>query len=434
MSLRDLGNTCVLGLHWGDEGKGKVVDLLVEHFDVVVRYAGGANAGHTVVVGAERFALHQLPSGVLHPGVMNVVTAGVVIDPATLLGEIESLQQRGIAVDDNLRLSDRAHVVFPYHRREDVLAERSARSPDKLRTTGRGIGPCYTDKISRRWGIRVCDLYQPERLRQRLAAVVAHKNAVFPAAYESRESFDAAAIASEYLAFAQPLRPYVCDTTGLLHELLKRGQNVLFEGAQGSLLDIDHGTYPFVTSSSTIGFATGAGVPAQCVRSVVGVVKAYTTRVGAGPFPTELTDALGDTIRERGREFGTTTGRPRRCGWFDAVAAAYAAKITGPTHLAVMHLDTLSGMDELKVCVGYRHRSHTLNGFPADAYTLGEAEPVYETLPGWDTDISGCRRWADLPDHARTYLDLLGARVGVPVRIVGVGPEREQTIIVESEP
>jgi adenylosuccinate synthase len=433
MSFANLGNTCVIGLLWGDEGKGKVVDLLVEQFDIVVRYAGGANAGHTVVIGDQKFALHQLPSGILHERVLNVVTAGTVIDPAALLGEIESLRQRGVAVGDNLRLSDRAHLVFPYHRLEDVLADRSARTGDKLGTTARGIGPCYADKMARHWGIRVCDLYEPKRLRQRLAAVVAHKNAVLAAAYENRESLDATALADEYLALAEPLRPFVCDATGLLSERMKRGSRVLFEGAQGALLDVDHGTYPFVTSSNTIGFATGAGVPARCVTAVVGVIKAYATRVGSGPFPTELTDSIGETIRQRGHEFGTTTGRPRRCGWFDAVAAAHAAQLTGPTHLAVMHLDTLSGMEELKVCVAYRRHRRPVNGFPADAYILAEVEPVYETLPGWEADLGNCRSLDELPESARAYLDLIAQRVGAPVRIIGVGPERDQTIVVESE-
>ncbi len=433
MDLSHLGNTCVLGLLWGDEGKGKVVDLLVEHFDVVVRYAGGANAGHTVVIGDQKFALHQLPSGILHPRVLSVITPGMVIDPAALLGEIESLRQRGVTVGDNLRLSDRAHVVFPYHRQEDLLADRSARSGSKLGTTAKGIGPCYADKMARHWGIRICDLYDAQRLRQRLELVVAYKNAILPAAYESRESFDAAALADEYAQFAGSLRPFVCDTTALLYERMKGGSRVLFEGAQGALLDVDHGTYPFVTSSNTIGFATGAGVPARSVNSVVGVMKAYSTRVGAGPFPTELTDSIGETIRQRGHEYGTTTGRPRRCGWFDAVAAAHSAQLTGPTHLAIMHLDTLSGMEELRICVAYRHRGKKVTGFPADAQRLGEVEPVYETLPGWDADLGTCRKVEELPASARDYLAVIGQRLGAPVRIIGVGPQREQTIFVERE-
>jgi adenylosuccinate synthase len=429
--LSELGHTCVIGLQWGDEGKGKIVDLLVENFDVVVRYAGGANAGHTVVRGSERFVLHQLPSGILRPGVTNLIGPGTVIDPAALLGEIQSLRQRGIEINENLRISDRAHLVLPYHRREDVLAERAARAADRLGTTGRGIGPAYADKVSRRWGIRVCDLYRKDTLRERIAAVVACKSALFPALYESQESFDVAALVDEYLAFGTQLRPFVCDTSALLQRLMRAGRRVLFEGAQGSLLDIDHGTYPYVTSSSTIGFATGAGVPASCVRSVIGVVKAYSTRVGAGPFPTELSDSTGQTLRQRGAEYGATTGRPRRCGWFDAVAASHSARVVGPTHLAVTHLDTLSELPELKICVGYRHGSQILNDFPADAYTLSEVIPVYETLPGWQEQLAECRRLEELPDEARGYLEFIRRRLEVPLRIVSVGPGRDQTILVE---
>ena len=433
MSLQDLGNTAVVGLQWGDEGKGKVVDLLVGQFDVVVRYGGGANAGHTVVIDGEHFALHQLPSGILRRDVLNVITAGTVIDPAALLGEIESLRQRGIAIDDNLRLSNRAHLVFPYHRQEDARADRAARSADKIGTTGRGIGPCYADKAARRQGIRVCDLFNAQHLRDRLAAVVAYKNACFPAVFESREAFDAAAIADEYLALAEALRPFVCDTTALLYEQRRAGRRLLFEGAQGALLDINHGTYPFVTSSSTLDFAMGAGVPHSVVTSTVGVVKAYATRVGSGPFPTEQTGEIGDTIRERGGEFGTTTGRPRRCGWFDLVAATYAVQLAGPTHLAVMHLDTLSGMPELKVCVAYRHEGQVTNTFPADAGTLAAVTPIYEALPGWDADVGGCREWSELPENARAYVNFLSGKLDTPARIIGVGPGRDQTIFRRGE-
>jgi adenylosuccinate synthase len=434
MRHKDLGNTCVLGLQWGDEGKGKVVDLLVEHFDVVARYAGGANAGHTVVIDGDRFALHQVPSGVLHDGIVNVIAGGAVIDPAALLGEIESLRQRGIRLDrDKLRISDRAHLVFPWHRREDVIAEGAARAGDKIGTTSRGIGPCYADKVGRRWGIRVCDLFRPTGLRERVVAACAFKNALFRTIYECRETFDAKAIAQEYLAFGEQLRPFACDTTALLNALIRQGKRVLLEGAQGALLDIEHGTYPFVTSSSTIGFAEGAGVPATSVSSILGVVKAYTTRVGRGPFPTEQMGEIGDVIRERGGEYGTTTGRPRRCGWFDAVAAGYAARISGPTHLAIMHLDTLSGLPELRVCVAYRIGNKTLNDFPAEAYSLDEAEPVYETLPGWNAEIGECRRNSDLPKEARRYVEFISARLETPVRIISVGPARDQTIILEGK-
>ncbi len=434
MRFKELGHTCVVGLQWGDEGKGKVVDVMVDHFDVVVRYSGGANAGHTVVVGDKRFALHQLPTGVLHPDVTSMIGCGSVIDPAVLLGEIESLRQRGITVGDNLRISDRCQLVFPYHRRQDVLAETIALPGGKIGTTARGIGPCYADKVSRRWGIRVCELYRPDRLRERLAAIIAHKNAYLAALYDDRDPFDPAAITEEYLAFAEQLRPFVCNVAVELAERMKQGERVLFEGAQGSLLDIDHGTYPFVTSTTTGvgGVASGAGVPPAAIGSTVGVLKAYTTRVGEGPFPTELTDSVGDYIRQRGKEFGTTTGRPRRCGWFDVVAVSYGTTISAPRYLAVMHLDTLSGLAELKVCVGYRWGRKVLNTFPADAYTLTEVEPVYETLPGWTGDLSGCRRLEDLPPEARAYVEEIGRRVGVPVGIIGVGPARHQTVLAES--
>lgn len=433
MQFRELGHTCVVGLAWGDEGKGKVVDVLVPHFDVVVRFSGGANAGHTIVVDGQKFALHQLPSGVLRESAISIIGNGSVIDPAVLLGEIESLRQRGVKIGDNLRISDRAHLVFPYHRRQDILAEQAASAAGKIGTTARGIGPCYADKVSRRWGVRICELFHAERLRERLSNIVAHKNAYMSALYDARESIDSEAVTKEYLSFAEQLRPFVCDTAVETYNQMKAGKRVLFEGAQGSLLDIDHGTYPYVTSSNAGvgGVASGAGVPPSSIRSIVGVLKAYTTRVGSGPFPTELHDQTGETIREIGREFGTTTGRPRRCGWFDAVAASYATMFSGPTHLAVMHLDTLASFDELKICVGYRYGERILNTFPADTYILEHVEPVYETLPGWKTDVGGCRKMAELPQNARAYLDELSRRVGAPIGMVGVGPERDQTIIAE---
>jgi len=433
MRFHDLGNTCVFGLQWGDEGKGKIVDLLLEEYDAVVRYCGGANAGHTIVVHGQRFALHQLPSGVLRENVLNVIGPGCVVDPAVLLGEIAALRERGIAVRDNLRISDRAHLVLPYHRREDMLAEGAARIGEKLGTTARGIGPCYADKHARHWAIRIGDLYPAQRFRERLAMVIAHKNAYLAAVYGRRELFDADRVAEEYLQFAQELRPFVCNTAELLHRLVAQGRRILFEGAQGSLLDVDHGTYPFVTSANTGtgGVAAGAGIPWRALHSAVGVVKAYATRVGAGPFPTELKDALGDHLRQRGQEYGTTTGRPRRCGWFDAVAARYTTRVNGPTALAVLHLDTLSGLDEVRICTGYRTGGVPLHEFPADVHLLEEIEPVYETLPGWSEEIGHCRRMDDLPTAAREYLRVIGERLGVPVRMVGVGPARDQLILVE---
>ncbi|MCG3126584.1 MAG: Adenylosuccinate synthetase [Phycisphaerae bacterium] len=427
-----LGHTCVVGLQWGDEGKGKIVDVMLEDFDVVVRYGGGANAGHTVVIGGERFALHQLPSGVLRPNVISVVTGGVVLDPTVVLGEISSLRGRGVAVGENLRISERAHVVLPYHRLEDQLAESAAGSGARLGTTSRGIGPCYSDKMSRRYGIRVCDLYRPERLRERLGQVVAHKNAYFRALFDHRQPLDAEQIAREYLGFGEQLRPFVCDTATLLNGLIGDGRRVLFEGAQGALLDVDHGTYPYVTSSNAGagGACSGAGVPPTVIRATMGVVKAYSTRVGAGPFPTELKDATGDEIRERGREYGTTTGRPRRCGWFDAVAARYSAMVCGATDLAVMHLDTLSEFDAISVCVGYAQRGNVSNRFPADAYEFDEIQPVYETLSGWSGDLGRCRRFDELPENARRYVQRLSELLGVRLSVISVGPQRDQTMLL----
>ncbi len=427
-------HTCVVGLQWGDEGKGKIVDVLMEHFDVVVRYAGGPNAGHTVVIGSEKFALHQLPSGVLRDNITSIISAGAVIDPAVLLGEISSLQARGIDPSRRLHVSDRAHLILPYHRREDQLAEGAAPDEGRLGTTARGIGPCYSDKMSRRFGLRIGDLRRPDRLRERIKSIVAHKNAYFAAVYDVRSPLDARAIADEYIEFGSELSPYVCDTALLLNRLLGEGKRVLFEGAQGALLDVDYGTYPFVTSSNAGpgGIPGSAGVPPRQVRRIVGVVKAYATRVGGGPFPTEQDNDIGQGIRERGNEYGTTTGRPRRCGWFDAVAVRYAAMVTGADGLAVMHLDTVAGMESINICIGYRRAGKAVNGLPADAYEYEEIEPVYETLPAWDEDLRQCRRLDDLPANARNYLNKLSEAVGVPVELVSVGPSREQTIRVKA--
>jgi len=435
MQFDKLGNTCVVGLQWGDEGKGKVVDALVGHFDVVARFSGGANAGHTIIFNRKKFSLHQLPSGVLSENVVNVIGCGCVVDPAILLGEIESLRQRGLDVGDRLRISDRCQLVFPYHRRQDILAEKVAPPGGKIGTTARGIGPCYADKVSRRWGVRICELYNPKSLRKRLASIIAHKNTYLAALYEDREPFNPSVITDEYLEFAEQMRPYVCDVAAELHGHISAKKRILFEGAQGCMLDIDHGTYPFVTSTSTgvWGVARGLGTPPSAVHSTLGVVKAYSTRVGEGPFPTELKDRVGDLIRERGREYGTTTGRPRRCGWFDAVACGYASMISGPRALALMHLDTLSGFDEIKICVGYRRDGAVVNSFPADAYVLSEVEPVYEIMEGWSEDLSECRKVEQLPQLARAYVREIARRVGAPVGLISVGPARHQTIMVEGE-
>ncbi|MGE3181563.1 MAG: adenylosuccinate synthase [Phycisphaerae bacterium] len=434
MPASEIGNTCVIGLQWGDEGKGKIVDMLTEHVDISVRYSGGANAGHTVLVGSEKFALHQLPSGILRKKIVNVITGGTVIDPGVLLGEMAALRARDVEVTpDRLKISDRAHLVFPYHRREDVLAEGSAPVGEKLGTTARGIGPCYADKTSRHYGLRICDLFRPDHFRERLRAIVNYKNALFSAAYSSSESFDPEKLADEYLAFAAELKPFVCDTTTFLNEQLRSGKKLMFEGSQGALLDVDHGTYPFVTSTSATGggIASGAGVPTTTLTTRIGILKAYSTRVGSGPFPTELKGAFADDLRKRGGEYGTTTGRPRRIGWLDLVAARYAATLLDPTHLALLHLDTLSGLEEVSVCTAYRHEGKILNTVPADAYTYEAVEPVLQTVPGWSEDVSKCRSFADLPANTQRFVRLVGEHVGAPVRILGIGPERSQTIWIE---
>jgi adenylosuccinate synthase len=424
-------HTCVFGLQWGDEGKGKVVDVLMEQHSVVTRYAGGANAGHTIVVGDNKFALHQVPSGIIREDVTCVLGCGMVIDPAILLSELSALADRKISATGRLWLSARAHLVLPYHRGEDSFAEQAATGSAKLGTTSRGIGPCYSDKVSRRRGIRVCDLFEPDYLRSMLTDIVAYKNACFATLFDQRELLDADRICDEYLAFAEQLAPYVTDTTTLLHDLMGDGQRVLFEGAQGFMLDLDHGTYPYVTSSSvgSGGVSSGAGVPPHAISSVIGVLKAYSTRVGEGPFPTEQRGELGDLIRERGHEYGTTTGRPRRCGWFDAVAVRYATRTTGPTGLAVLHLDTLSGIGDLKICVGYKLGGEFIRQFPPSARELEQIEPVYETMPGWDEDLTACRSYEELPEAAKAYLNAIETRVGAPVAIIGVGPDRAQTIM-----
>jgi adenylosuccinate synthase len=425
--------TCVVGLQWGDEAKGKIVDLLTAQHDLVVRYNGGANAGHTVVTGGKTFKFSLLPTGVLRPNLTSVIANGVVVYPPRFLEEVENLRSAGVAVGRNLVLSDRAHVIFPYHLEEERLSEQT--SEQAIGTTGRGIGPCYQDKVGRVCGIRVGELLHPRHLRERLHAIVARKNKLLRAYSSDARTFDPDEVCDEYLNHGERLKPFVADTTKLLHQALRQGQRILFEAAQGSLLDVDHGTYPFVTSSnsSTTGVWSGSGVPARKLERVVGVVKAYTTRVGRGPFPTELTDGpngIGEQIRRTGREYGTVTGRPRRCGWFDAVAARYTAAVAGADELAVMLLDVLSDVDEVKICTRYELDGQVHDDFFSDSFVLERCKPVFETLPGWKRDVSGARRLADLPAAARRYVDRLGELLGLPVTIVSVGPDREQTIVV----
>lgn len=416
----------VVGAQWGDEGKGKIVDALAAEADVVVRYQGGNNAGHTVVVGDETFKLHLVPSGILYPDTLCVIGNGVVVNPVVLMKEIENLEARGVSVD-SLRISDRAHVIMPYHEVQDRLEEK-ARGRGAIGTTGLGVGPCYVDKTAR-MGVRMADLIHPDAFRARLEQVLPAKNRLLTRVYD-HPGFELEELVEMYRPAAQRLRPLVTDTGSLLRKAVAEGSRVLFEGAQGTLLDVDHGTYPFVTSSSPAagGIASGAGVSPRCLDQILGIVKAYSTRVGGGPFPTELLDQQGDLLRERGQEFGTTTGRPRRCGWFDGVAARYSAQLNGLTSVAVLKLDVLSAFDEVKIATAYRLNGQVTREFPARPEVLAQAEPVWETLPGWRQDISGARRWEDLPPEAQRYLRRIEEIMEVPIAIVSVGPRRDETI------
>ncbi len=420
-------NVIIVGTQWGDEGKGKIVDLLAEKFDIVARYQGGHNAGHTVRVGERKFILQLVPSGILRPGKLAVIGNGVVLDPAALLQEIEALEGAGIEVTGRLYVSNRAQLIFPYHRMMEKAAETA---PGKVRigTTSRGIGPAYEDKMGRR-GIRVADLLEPESFRCLAELCVAEKN-LLARALDSPDSVSASEIVEQYEQYAGRLRPLAADTAALLAREMERGRSVLFEGAQGTMLDIDHGTYPFVTSSSATagGACIGLGVPPTCIGRVVGVSKAYTTRVGGGPFPTEARGPEGDKIRERGSEFGAVTGRPRRCGWFDAPLLRYSRMINGLDSLVITKLDVLDHLDEIPVCVGYRYRGSELNEMPALAQVLEQVEPVYRTLPGWRSPTFGLTRYEQLPPRARDYLRFLSDSSGVEISIVSTGPERDQTM------
>ncbi len=420
----------VVGAQWGDEGKGKVTDYLAQQADWVVRYQGGNNAGHTLVVDGQTFKLHLLPSGVIQPGTSSVIGNGVVIDPLVLVRELKGLRESGLP-DPKLYISERAHVIMPYHRLLDEL-EEAERGADKIGTTGRGIGPAYVDKVGRS-GIRMIEFVQPDRFRERLEAILPRKNRILTQVY-GVEPFEVDAIIEEYAEAAEILKDMVVDTSALLSDALDRGEKVLFEGAQGTFLDIDHGTYPFVTSStpSAAGAAIGAGVGPRRLDQILGVFKAYTTRVGSGPFPSELQGELAERIRQQGNEYGTTTGRPRRVGWFDAVMGRHSVRVNGLTRFAVMLLDVLTGLDELRICVGYSIDGERRDTFPADIKELSRCEPIYETYPGWSEDITGARKLQDLPPEARAYLEALEGHLNVPLGLVSVGPGREQTIFLEN--
>ena len=421
-------NCCVVGLQWGDEGKGKVVDILAEKADIVVRYGGGANAGHTVIIGDTRFALHLMPSGAVRPGTACVIANGVVVDPDVLLQEIHGLNDKGISLDGRLLISENAHVVLDYHKLEDRLREESL-GKHKIGTTARGIGPCYADKIGRSYAVRMADLRNLAVLREKLETIVAYKNKLFGAIYNAAP-MNVGEMFEKCKHWSEKLGGHIANTTEYLHNALDAKKNILFEGAQGALLDLDHGTFPFVTSSnaSALGLGAGCGVPGQRVDRYLGVVKAYMTRVGAGPFPAEQDNETGQWIRERGHEYGTTTGRPRRCGWFDAVAVAYTARLSGINEIAMMHLDTLAGLGDLKICRAYRIDGKETTFFPGDAEQLARAECVYETVPGWTEDLSEMHRYADLPATVKGYLATVERFVGVPITMLGVGPKRTQII------
>jgi adenylosuccinate synthase len=425
-----MANIVVVGAQWGDEAKGKVVDFLSPQASMVVRYGGGNNAGHSVTVGKEEYKFHLIPSGILNPDLRCIIADGVVIDPGVLVQEIEKLEARGISLR-NLKLSTAAHIILPYHRRLDEL-EEARRGENKIGTTGRGIGPAYVDKVAR-IGLRMGEFIDPARFEARLRTILADKNELFVKYYEV-EPMEAEPILAEYSVYAEALRPYVCETALLVHQAARQEKGVIFEGAQGTLLDIDMGTYPFVTSSHPIagGACIGTGIGPTQVDGVIGVAKAYTTRVGSGVFPTELRNGTGDYIRERGHEYGTTTGRPRRCGWLDTVILRYSAQVNGLSCLALGHLDVLSGLDQVNICVGYRNGTGAvIPHLPSDLPFRTELEPVYETLPGWSEDLSEVRTLEALPANARRYIQRVQELTGVPISSVSVGPGREQTILVD---
>jgi adenylosuccinate synthase len=426
-------NIVVVGTQWGDEGKGKVVDVLAPHVNVVVRYQGGNNAGHTVVVGREKYVLHSIPSGILHPACRCVIGCGVVVDPGSLIEEMESLVQRGVRLDGTLFISKNAHLIMPYHPALDLASEAKL-GPRRIGTTGRGVGPAYVDKAAR-IGIRMADLLDERLFREKLEHNVAQKNRLLRELYDAG-TFTVEAIYHQYRRYAGWLAPYITDTALLLSRWIDGGYHVLFEGAQGTMLDIDHGTYPYITSSSTTvgGAATGTGVPPSRINGALGVAKAYTTRVGGGPLPTEMSGTIADEIRARGNEYGATTGRPRRCGWFDAVVLRYAVRINGFDTVALTKLDVLDQCETVKICTGYRYRGDILTDFPEEEAVLTEVEPLYEEVSGWLTPTGQAKNEADLPAKARRYLEQLEELIGVPFCMISTGPQRDDTILCEDSP
>lgn len=422
-----MSTVVIVGAQWGDEGKGKVIDYLAAEAEVVVRGQGGNNAGHTVVVGDKKYALHLIPSGILYPETINVIGNGVVFDPEGFLKEVEKLEAQGVSTK-NIKISDRAHVIFPYHKVIDTLAEK-ARGDQMIGTTKKGIGPCYMDKVERS-GIRICDLMDKEVFIQKVTAQIEKKNKIIEKIYDG-EPVDKDKIIQKYLEYAEKIRPYVDDTTVIVYDGVKNNKKVLFEGAQGTLLDIDLGTYPYVTSSHPIsgGFTIGSGIGPNMIEEVLGIAKAYTTRVGKGPFVTEEDNETGDKIRVAGNEFGTTTGRPRRCGWFDAVMVKYSARINGMTSIALMLLDVLTGFEKIKICTGYKLGDKVIQNFPASLKDLSKCEPIYEEIEGWSEDISEAKSFEELPENAKKYIEKIEELIEIPVKIVSIGPKRSETIV-----
>jgi adenylosuccinate synthase len=420
----------IVGAQWGDEGKGKIVDLLSENVDIVARYQGGPNAGHTVVIGDEQIILHQIPSGILRPHTKCVIGNGVVIDPKVLLEEIDFVKEKGVDVRGRLFISHRAHLIMPYHKAIDSTKEESAADDLKIGTTGRGIGPAYVDKYDRN-GIRIVDLLDRETLREKLERNIAEKNELLKQIYLS-EPLDADAIVDEYIQFDELIDEYVTDTSILINDAISRGEEILVEGAQGTMLDVDFGTYPFVTSSNPTagGSCSGLGIGPTLIDEVLGIVKAYTTRVGMGPFPTEFDQEFGDKVRKLGGEFGATTGRPRRCGWFDAVVVGHAARVNGLTGLVITKLDVLDSLPEIKICTGYKYGDKVFKNYPAELWLQEKVEPVLETHPGWEADTTAAKTFDELPENAKKYLNRLEELVGVKIEIISVGSERNQTILV----
>ncbi|WP_248929303.1 adenylosuccinate synthase [Paenibacillus hamazuiensis] len=424
-----MATVVVVGTQWGDEGKGKITDFLAESAEVVARYQGGNNAGHTILIEDKKYKLHLIPSGIFYKDKICVIGNGMVINPAALIEEIQYIHENGFSTD-NLKLSDRAHVIMPYHLLLDGL-EEERKGDNKIGTTRKGIGPCYMDKAARN-GIRIADLMDAQEFEKKLRRLVAEKNTLIEQVYGAK-GLDADSILKEYLEHAEKLRPYVTDTSVVLNDKIDEGRKVLFEGAQGVMLDIDQGTYPFVTSSNPTagGVCIGSGVGPTKIQQVIGVAKAYTTRVGDGPFPTEQLNETGDWIREKGNEYGTTTGRPRRVGWFDSVVVRHARRVSGITGLSLNSLDVLAGLDTVKICTGYKYRGEVISHYPASLNMLAECEAVYEELPGWSEDISGVRRLEDLPANARRYVERVSELTGIPIAIFSVGRNREQTNMVQ---